>query len=187
LRTALAGLARSWGARVLEASSVAEAIALLSPPPDLIIADVWLSDGSVREVLEEAALAWPHPSTIVISGRASAREAFELAQMGVRAYLPKPVSLAELAAAVDRVRAQPPVVDPLIAELVGRTGLRQVGERVSRVMFRQALSIAGGSRSDAARLLDVSRQAVQQRLRGESPRGSGQPDPDPETPPSIRS
>jgi DNA-binding NtrC family response regulator len=187
LRTALAGLARAWGAKVLEASGVAEAIVLLSPPPDLIIADVRLADGSVRVVLEEAARVWPHPTTVVISGAASAREAFELAQMGVRAYLPKPVSLEDLSAAIDRVRAQPPVLDPFVAELVGRTGLRQAGERVSRVMFRQALSMAGGSRSDAARLLEVSRQAVQQRLRSEGPRSDPRPESDSKAPSPVRS
>jgi DNA-binding NtrC family response regulator len=186
LRTALVGLVRGWGGRALEAGNVAEALVLLSPPPDLIIADVSLPDGSVRRVLEEAARAWPHPTVIVVSGRASAREAFELAQMGVRTYLPKPVSLEEIAAAVDRVRAQPPLVEPLIAELVGRTGLRQANERVSSVMFRQALSIAGGSRSDAARLLEVSRQAVQQRLRAEGPRPASRDETDPKALPPIR-
>lgn len=161
----MARLARSWDAEILEAGSVAEATALLSPPPDLIIADIRLPDGSARTVFREAARSWPRPTIVAISGKASAAEAFELGQMGVRAYLPKPLSLEDLAEAVDEACSRPPHLDPFIAETVGRLGMRDATENLSRVMMRQALAIAAGSRSHAARLLGLSRQAVQQRMR----------------------
>lgn len=176
LRAGISRLAREWGARVLEAGSVAEAMALLAPPPDLVIADIRLPDGSARSVFEETARAWPRPILVAISGRASAAEAFALGQMGVRAYLPKPLSLADLAAAVLEARTRAPQLEPFVSQAVGRAGLRQVSDGVGRVMLRQALALADGSRSDAARLLDVSRQAVQQRLRGRAdPSGRGRP------------
>jgi len=185
LRGGIVRLARGFGGRVLEAGSVAEATALLAPPPDLIIADIRLPDGSAHAVFEETSRCWPRPILVAISGQASAAEAFALGQMGVRAYLPKPLSLADLAAAVHEARTQPPQLEPFITQTVGRAGLRQVSDRVGRVMLRQALALAGGSRSDAARLLDVSRQAVQQRLRGHANRsGSHEPVSDDRTVPS---
>jgi DNA-binding NtrC family response regulator len=166
LRSGLARFVRARGAEVLEAGTVAEAKALLSPPPDLIIADVRLPDGSACAVFREAERrGWPRPTFVAMSGEASAREAFELAQMGVRVYLPKPLSFSDLEDAIAVARTAPPPLEPLLADSVGRVGMRQVSERVGAVMLRQAIAIAGGSRSRAARLLGLSRQAVQQRMR----------------------
>ena len=44
--------------------------------------------------------------------------------------------------------------------------MRKLQEQLRDVMLKQALALSDGSRSGAARLLDVSRQAVQQILRG---------------------
>ena len=52
-------------------------------------------------------------------------------------------------------------------------------------MVRQALALMEGSRSGAARLLDVSRQAVQQMLRGGRARPPAEPPEDDSGPSST--
>jgi DNA-binding response OmpR family regulator len=165
LRAAIARLVRSWGAKAIEAGTAREALALLNPPPDLIISDIRLPDESAFCVFEAAARLWPKPLGIAISGEASAQESFRLAEIGVRGYLAKPHTLEELTAEVERVRRTPPPLDPLLSTLVGQYSLHEVQDHMRSVMLHQALALTEGSRSGAARLLDVSRQAVQQILR----------------------
>lgn len=162
LRAALAALLRNSGAEVLEAGTEHGAIALLTPPPDLLICDVYLPDGSALKILEATLEMSPEPVKIAMSGHASAEEAFRLAQLGVLAYLQKPFTLDEMSAAIDRVLREPPDIDALLRASVGQIPMRELQQRVRSVMVGQALAIARGSRSGAARLLDVSRQAIQQ-------------------------
>jgi DNA-binding response OmpR family regulator len=176
LRAAIARLGRGWGATVLEAATVREALSLLSPSPDLIVADVRLPDGSAHTVFREALASWPKPLTIAMSGAASPEEAFELSQLGVRAYLAKPLTLSDLALTVDAIRAEPPSLDPVASAAVGQVPLLVLQERLREVMLHQALALSGGNRAAAARLLEVSRQAVQQILRG-SPREPAESEP----------
>ena len=166
LRAAIARLARSWGAKVHEAGSVREAKALLATRPDLLIADVCLPDGPVFAALEEAAAVWPKPLIVAMSGQASAEEAFRLAQIGVQSYVAKPLTLADLEAAIEKAMADPPSLDVAVSAHVGKVPLREVQARLRSVMLRQALALSEGSRTGAARLLNISRQAVQQILRG---------------------
>ena len=165
LRGAMAETVRKLGAEVLEAATSAEALALLEQHAfDLVIADVCLPDGSAHEVFEATHQRAPQPLKIGISGKASAEQAFELARVGVRAYLAKPFSLKELKDAIDRVRTEPPPLEPVVRASVGLLPLRAMTSRVRTEMIAEALARSGGSRSGAARLLDVSRQAVQQAI-----------------------
>ena len=166
LRTAIAALLRDSGAEVLEAGTERDAIALLNPPPDLIICDVYLPDGSALKILETALHLSPEPVKIAVSGHASAEEAFQLAKLGVLAYLAKPFSLAELSGTIERVLEAPPDIDTMLRASVGQVPMRELQQRVRKVMVGQALALTRGSRSGAARLLDVSRQAIQQITRG---------------------
>lgn len=93
----MAGAFASWGTQVVEARSVEAAMARLSSPLDLIIADVCLPDGTTRGLFEQAMRLPSRPLVIAISGRASAAEAFELAKVGVHSFLAKPFSKPELA------------------------------------------------------------------------------------------
>lgn len=169
LRAAIARIVQSWGAQALEAGTAREGLALLAPPPDLIIADIRLPDESAFVVFDAASRLWPKPLGVAISGEASPDEAFRLAQMGVGAYLAKPLSLEELTAAVEAVRSAPPSLDLMVSACVGQLSLHEVQDRMRHVMLHQALALTEGSRSGAARLLDVSRQAVQQILRSAPP------------------
>lgn len=169
LRGAVARILADWGASVSVAGSAAEAIDLLAgpSPPGLLVVDVRLSDGSAFRVLEAAQQLVPPPLVVAMSGKASPDEAFKLAQSGVRAYLAKPFSIDELASSIEIARKDPHSLKPLIAACVGRVPMRQLQREVRQLMVDEALARADGSRSGAARLLKVTRQAVQQIIRGE--------------------
>ena len=172
LRQAIARAARTWGAEVLEAGTVREGRALLARLPDVVIVDVALPDGQAQPIVEDAVRMRPVAAVIAMSGQASAEEAFQLARSGARRYLPKPISLDELTRSVEEALGDRPSLDPFVAAHVGNTPLREVQGEVRRVMIEQALAKARNSRSGAARLLDMTRQAVQQIVRElESGRG----------------
>jgi DNA-binding NarL/FixJ family response regulator len=96
LRRALSRFFRNAALDVCEAKSVFEAEKLLGGAPDLVITDVRLPDGSGRRVVEVANQQRPAPVIVAMSGLASAREAFALAQSGARIYLTKPFAEREL-------------------------------------------------------------------------------------------
>jgi two-component system, response regulator RegA len=165
LRKAMAETVRQLGAEVLEAATSAEAIALLDEGAfDLLIADVCLPDGSAHALFEATRRLAREPLKIGISGKASAEQAFELAQLGVRAYLAKPFRLKDLRDAIERVRTELPPLEAIARASVGLLPLRAMTSRVREAMIDEALARSRGSRSGAARLLDVTRQAVQQAI-----------------------
>jgi DNA-binding NtrC family response regulator len=178
LRSAIAQRVRDWGARPLEAATAREAKALLAAAPDLLLVDLHLPDEPAFSVIEAAAELWPKPVSVAISGSASPQQAFRLAQLGVRAYLSKPFSLVELQHAVESAYREVPPLETLIAGCVGRVPLRELQERLRRAMVLQALALSKGSRSETARLLAVSRQAIQQMLRGRITPQAPEPTPD---------
>ena len=61
LRSGIARMVRSWGARPLEAGTAHQAKQLLSASPDLIIIDVALPDARADEILEAARALSPTP------------------------------------------------------------------------------------------------------------------------------
>lgn len=97
LRRALSRFFRSVSIGVTEAKSVREALVHLEREPELVITDVRLPDGSGRLVVAAASQRRPVPVIVAMSGLASAREAFALAQAGARVYLTKPFVESELA------------------------------------------------------------------------------------------
>jgi len=179
LRTALVRLFVRSGVDTLHARTAQRACELLREErTELIIADVRLQDSTVFELLDVARELSPAPAVIAISGKASPDEAFRLAQKGVRGYLAKPFTLSALREEVESAFSEGPDLEPLIAATVGRVPLRRVQSDVRRVMVKEALARADGNRSAAARLLQVTRQAIQQSLRAtekdlRSPAGGG--------------
>ncbi len=169
IREAVGRIVRAWGAESTLAETATAARHRLegAPPPDLILIDVHLPDDSAFSVLEAAARLSPTPISIAMSGVASPDEAFRLAQGGVRGYLPKPFSIDELKKTIWRAVSEPPALDPAITARVGHVGMKDVQHQVRIVMVREALARARGSRSHAARLLHVTRQAIQQIVRTE--------------------
>lgn len=167
LRAALARTLEAWGARVSTAVTAADARQTLAAreAPDLILVDVRLPDGPVEPFLQEAAELAPAPIVVAMSGVALPEETFQLASLGVRAYLAKPFGHRQLAESIQEACREPRLLRPVVRALVGRVSLRDLQRQVREVMVREALARSDGNRSGAARLLQVTRQAVQHTLR----------------------
>lgn len=143
-------------------SSVAEALCTLDDwAPDLLIIDFKLPDGDARTVLDRALARQPAPVAIVISGEAAPDETFELAQRGVRSFLPKPITLDELEQAIALALDSAPELSPHVRQLVGHRSLAGVTAEVRATMIDEALARSSGNMRGAARLLETSRQLLQ--------------------------
>jgi two-component system response regulator RegA len=175
LREALARSLAPIAAEVLQADGVRSAEVGLEQHPDVVLVDVWLPDGNGRTVIERAVRLRPSPAVIAMSGHASPEEAFELARAGARRYLAKPIALEDLMRSIDEALADRPDLAPVVAAHVGQTPLRTVVDQVRDVMIDEALARHGGSRTGAARVLGVTRQAVQQAARERERAADGEP------------
>ncbi|HEX4476730.1 MAG TPA: response regulator [Polyangiaceae bacterium] len=165
LRRSIGKAVSSWGAQAIEAATVAEGVVFLAQHPDLLVVDVRLGEGSGIDVVRAATQVRPIPLMIAMSGKASPEEAFRLAQLGVRGYLPKPLSLDDLRATVTAIAQQQVSLSAHAAGRVGQEAFQDVQANLRRTMVEQALALSAGSRTGAARLLGVTRQAVQQMIR----------------------
>ena len=165
LRETVQECLRAWAAEVRTAGTLADALGIVQEwHPDLMVLDFRLPDGDARQFLRRVSQHPPVPSTIAMSAFARPDESFELAQLGVRAYIQKPFTRPVLEAAIHQA-STPPDLTAQVREAVGRTGLHEVEEGVRRTMIAEALGRAAGNRRRAARLLGVSRQFVQHVVR----------------------
>jgi DNA-binding NtrC family response regulator len=165
MRATLARLFERRARVVLAAGTVVEAKALLSAHRvELVVLDVRLKGESGLEVATFASGLVPAPAVIAVSGAAGPEEAFALAQLGVRAYIPKAEIAARIHEIVELARDVPPLA-PVVKAQVGRHSVREVQEVVRDAMLDQALALERGNLSGAAKRLGVTRQAVQQMAR----------------------
>jgi DNA-binding NtrC family response regulator len=165
LRRTLGRILEARGDRVTEAKTQAEALAALGHRFELLILDVRLPDGNALEIVRAASRHKPLPVMLAMSGEASAEEAFQLAQMGVRCYIPKPLSLSDFRQVLDSAGRQLAPLDVHVAAAVGKTPIGEVQASVRRAMVEQALAMTAWNVTGAARLLRVTRQAVQQMIK----------------------
>ncbi len=170
LRQTLERALRERFENVSTAASVAAALeAIETAPPDLLLMDVELPDGSAVDVMRAAVKGDAMPLAVAMSGNATPTQSFELAQLGVRTYLAKPLTLSALERAIDEVLSQPPELGPHVRAAVGQKPIHEVESEVRDTMLREALGQSGGNRRGAARLLQVSRQLIQHMLRRQDP------------------
>ena len=102
IRKALAQVLEERGARVLDAPTGADGLALAaSRMPDLVILDIGLPDMAGDVVCRELR-AWSQVPIVVLSARHSEAEKVRMLDLGADDYLTKPFGSAELVA---RVRA----------------------------------------------------------------------------------
>jgi two-component system cell cycle sensor histidine kinase/response regulator CckA len=101
-RDVLGNLLSSLGYQVRTAASGEDALAQLQrQPADLLIVDMIMPAGiDVAEVYRRARAVHPGLPTIILSGYAESGRVRKALTMGVGAYLPKPVTLENLARAV---------------------------------------------------------------------------------------
>lgn len=156
---------REAGATVRAVGTVREALAALAEAPGIVIVDVHLPDGSGLEVVEAANRSRPPPRIIAASGSADPSESFRLGQLHVDCYLTKPYGLTELRAAVAGLRTPTQELAAASARTVGMIGLIEARDVLRDSMVVEALEQSDGNRTQAARMLGVSRQAIQSAVR----------------------
>ena len=103
-----------------------------------------------------------------MSGAATPEEAFALGRLRAQAYLEKPFGLTELEAALNARFSEGDELALVSASLVGTVGLVAARDILRESMSVQAMAATGGNQAHSARLLGVSRQAIQQLLREKS-------------------
>jgi DNA-binding NtrC family response regulator len=168
-RDSVATALRTRGVEVAAVGTAAEAVARLASDAliDSVLVDAALPGGGAAAVLQAAAKREPFPFVSVVAGPTlRPAEAFALAQHGARELLERPLDEQALRRALPRDSLRPPPLDPVVRAYVGRVDLGELQRQVRLSALRQALALSDGSRSGAARLLRVTRQAVQHMLRG---------------------
>ena len=166
LRCALVQALVVHASEARSAASVTEAKSIIAAwHPDAVVLDCDLPDGTGFDVLRAIIETGPMPDVVAISGAAGPAEGFRLAQMGVRAFVPKPATPAMIERALGAALGTVPDVAPLVRTLVGRLGVHEAEEQVRATMVAEALARANGNRRIAARLLSISRQLLQHILR----------------------
>jgi DNA-binding NtrC family response regulator len=159
----------AMGAEVRIAGTVREGLEATSWPPEVIVLDVGLPDGSGLEIAEAAARLVPIPRVIATSGAATPAESFRLARLSVDEFLPKPYDLDDLKQVVFRSSGVADDFTLASARCVGRLGLIEARDLLRRAMTVQAVSLADGNLTRAAEMLGVTRQAVQHVVRETTP------------------
>jgi DNA-binding NtrC family response regulator len=174
---------RDWGANAQCVRTLHDAIAACAQPFELLVLDAHLPDGSGVTLAEFASRMRPAPLVFAVTSRSAASEAFRMAQLGAVAHLQKPATVEDLTVTLDQVLSRPPEFMPHLIAAVGRVNFREVLDRVRRAMAEQALAMAAGNKTGAARLLGITRQAVQQLIRDlDLSDGSPRPPYDPASP-----
>lgn len=166
LAATLADLLGVYTGHVAVAHSIAQAVPLIrGAPPDLVLTDFALPDGTAFELLEELNRLQPLPVIVSMSGEADSTQGFQLAQLGVRAFIPKPCSLAQVRATIEQVLARAPNLTPVVRATVGHVPLEELELGVRQTLVQEALAKSGGSIKSAAKLLGISRQRLQYIIR----------------------
>lgn len=167
-------LARELAAHIADlrvCGSVSSARANLATAlPDALLLDVRLPDGGALDVLAAARARRSDIPVAAVSSEASPEEAFLLAKRGVVAFLAKPFTpsdlldvLQQLSRALQERSAVRDDAHP--GPSLGGLSLPDMETRLRNQWVDMALEQSGGNISEAARLLRISRQALQQILR----------------------
>ena len=150
------------GAELILATSVTEALLALDAGVDLVITDVKLPEGSGVDIARAAASRHPAPPVIAISGYAEGAEGLELGKAGVFAIVEKPFTAEDLLEVIDGLQAPNLFeLDAVVRRVVGQWAMPDVLDAVRRSMVFEALARAHGNKAQAAMLLGISRQNLQ--------------------------
>ncbi|NTX03811.1 response regulator [Myxococcus sp. CA051A] len=162
LARVLEDVLQSRAERITHVTTLAAAREVLrTQPPDAVLLDVSLPDGTSDSLLDDLLAVEPLPYVIAISGSATAEQAFRLAASGVRAFVPKPLDLARLEAVWTQTLSGPPELGPALRASAGKVPLHHFESLVRDTLVDEALAKSGGSVRGAAKLLQISRQLLQ--------------------------
>lgn len=142
----------------------AAAHAALEQGVDLVITDVRLGEDTQGgiEVARAAAALRPPPVIVAMSGAALPADGVALGRAGVSAFLPKPFTREELLEVFEGLSAPTNVeLDLVVRRIVGDWAMPDVLDAVRRTMVFEALARTQGNKAQAAQLLGISRQNLQ--------------------------
>jgi hypothetical protein len=123
-----------------------------------------MPEGGAVLVANAAFSATPEPVVIAVDGGAPRHVLFTLVEIGVERFLERGFSAEQLRDCLDRTGKRSLIRSAARAE-VGRTSLRSAQQELRQTMLQEALVASNGSRRRAAKLLGVTRPAVQRMLR----------------------
>lgn len=156
------------------ASSLEGAIAALDAgPTDIVLFDLCMPTlGHALALVDAVFDRAPLPRLLGMSGRAVGPQGYAdlatLGRLGVRTIYDKGDVRLWNSTIFDRIvedaSSSPPALDKLGRAYVGEVGLVEARDQLAESMCQEAMARAGSTRG-AARLLNVSRQAVQKRER----------------------
>lgn len=163
IRQSVRRILEGIGAAVTDVATEAEAIgALQQGGIDLVITDVKLNGGSGVAVARAAASQHPAPPVIAVSGFAEAAEGLALGKAGVAAFVSKPFSAEDLLEVVEGLQAPRHFeLDAVVRRVVGDWAMPEVLDAVRRAMVFEALARTHGNKAQAAQMLGISRQNLQ--------------------------
>lgn len=162
LRGVLARILARSGAELVLAATVEAGLAALETGVDLVITDVQLGARSGVEIARAAAARNPPPPVIAMSGLAEASDGVELGRAGVAAFVAKPFTVEDMLELVEGLQAPRHVeLDGVVRRAVGDWPMPAVIVAVRRSMVFEALARTQGNKAQAALLLGVSRQNLQ--------------------------
>ena len=153
-----------WSMEMTAAGTLAEGLKCLADNFDALIVDIQLPDGSAEALVRQALLARPVPRIVVVTGLATRFEAFKFGQMGASSFIEKPLVQQDLRAALSATLPLLPL-HAQAAGAVGQEGWMETGAAVKEIMLAHAMGMSQGNVSAAARMLGVSRQAVQHAIK----------------------
>ena len=165
LRSSLAMYLRKTGYEVSEAEDEAETLKLLDKENyNLVITDLFLSEGSGFEVMRHIQDSCPETKCIVITGHASLDSAIRSLRKGVFDYIMKPFEYNELGAALDRamsIQSDEKIIKKLdYNEVAARYGLTRKEIEITKIVVSDGLSNA-----DISEQLNISKNTVKVHLR----------------------
>jgi DNA-binding NtrC family response regulator len=138
---------------------------------DLVLCEQLLPDGSARDVLNAMLKLTPIPLMITMSRTACRQEVFRMGRAGVAGYLEKPFTVEQLSASLLEARHYRVDLPMLAASLVGAQPVGDVATELREAMTRQAMALARGNQTRAARFLGVHRQALAKTWKRVAPAG----------------
>jgi DNA-binding NtrC family response regulator len=159
--------------RITLALSATQARSLFREGVDAAFLFVDMPEHLALTLVRGALSACPVPRLIVVSDGAHP-DLFTLARAGAHDHLRWPADSGQVRSCLEAPTASS-VLEAGARFLVGRTGIRSAQADLRRLMLQQALDATSGSRRAAARILGVTRAAVQHMLKEDAGRSSHAP------------
>jgi DNA-binding NtrC family response regulator len=166
------------------ALSPKHASSLLREGVDVAFLFAEMRERSALDVVGDALSVCPVPRLVVVSD-GTHPDLFTLARAGAQEHLFWPASPEQVLSCLEP-RTPTSVLQQGACFLVGRMGVRKAQSALRRLMLQQALDASNGSRRAAARILGVTRAAVQHMLKEDPGPALDGASRDSEPPPPLR-